>query len=123
MKAILTSVMMLMAIGLFAQDVQYTNEDYTNGNPKVKYEYIGNHTYQAIYYFENGTVREEGYFRDGNTHGLWVTYNESGQMIREGYFNNDKKDGKWRMWNEDGMLLGEVLYLDDMLMSPGVAEK
>lgn len=123
MKVILTSVMMLMAVGLFAQKSQFTNEYYTNGTPKAKYEFIGNHTYQATYYFEDGTVREEGYFRSGKTHGLWISYNEDGKVIREGYFNNDKKDGKWRNWNDEGALLGEVMYLDDILMAPDVAEK
>lgn len=114
---------MLVANGLFAQKSLFTNENYDNGTPKVKYEFLGNQTYQATYYFEDGSIREEGYFRNGKTHGLWISYNEKGQVIREGYFNNDKKDGKWRAWNDQGQLLGEVMYLDDMLMTPTVAEK
>jgi len=63
---------------------------------------------KATYYYDNGQVKQEGYYKDGKLHGKWVAYNENGTKQSVGEYNNGAKSGKWFFWT--GAVLNEVDY-------------
>jgi antitoxin component YwqK of YwqJK toxin-antitoxin module len=94
MKKILFAGLLLSAGVLSAQ----TNQDH-------KYS-IENNIVKATYYYENGTVKQEGSYKDGKLHGNWTAYNEDGTKQSMGEYADGKKTGKWFFWT--GAVLNEV---------------
>lgn len=77
-----------------------------------KYE-IENQLVKATYYYDNGQVKQEGFYKDGKLHGKWVSYNENGTKQAMGEYNNGAKAGKWFFWNDAA--LSEVDYADSRI--------
>jgi antitoxin component YwqK of YwqJK toxin-antitoxin module len=50
---------------------------------------------KATYYFDNGKVKEVGFFLDNKLHGEWITFNEEGKKTAVANYENGKKTGKW----------------------------
>jgi len=65
-----------------------------------------------IFYYENGQVSAEGYFKNGKPTGLWKTYYETGQLKSEGKRVKDKPDSTWLFYREDGALIEKINYED-----------
>nr|WP_294775298.1 membrane-binding protein [uncultured Flavobacterium sp.] len=63
---------------------------------------------KATYYYENGKVQQQGYFKDGKITGQWVAYDENGNKKSIGEYSNGEKTGKWLFWNDKS--LSEVDY-------------
>jgi antitoxin component YwqK of YwqJK toxin-antitoxin module len=59
-----------------------------------------NQKVKVTYYFENGLVHQEGFFKDGKLDGLWISYDINGNKKTIGEYNNGVKCGKWFFWNE-----------------------
>ena len=58
---------------------------------------------KATYYYENGQVQQEGFFKDGKLEGKWVSYNENGSKKAIAEYTKGEKTGKWFFWNEDSL--------------------
>ena len=76
-----------------------TNKNYKNGQ-KV---FDPNNEY-LIYYFKDGTVKDEGIFNDNVMEGKWKFYRNSGQLWQIGHFFNNNKHGEWIRFNRDGLV-------------------
>ncbi len=74
---------------------------------KPELEVVGNRV-KATYYYENGDVQQEGFFKDGKLDGVWVSYNEKGNKMVVGDYTNGLKTGKWIFFNEKNLC--EVTY-------------
>ncbi|MCV9928036.1 membrane-binding protein [Flavobacterium sp. LS1R49] len=70
---------------------------------------------KATYYYENGKVQQEGFFKDGKLDGVWVAFDENGNKKSTGLYANGEKTGKWFFWN--GTNLSEVDYSDSRVAS------
>lgn len=81
---------------------------------KPELEAVGN-TVKATYYYENGKVQQEGFFKDGKLDGVWVSYDEKGNKKTVGEYTNGVKTGKWIFFTED--TLKEVAYVDSKVSS------
>ena len=81
-------------------------------NIEPKYEIEGN-LVKATYYYDNGQIKQEGFYKDGKVHGKWVSYNEAGSKISLGEFTDGAKTGKWFFWNDNS--LNEVDYSDSRI--------
>lgn len=79
---------------------------------KVKLEKKGDVT-QATFYYDNGKIDQQGFFKHGKLHGNWISYNLQGEKIAIGHYENGKKTGKW-IFKTDGTLK-EVDYSDDQI--------
>lgn len=77
-----------------------------------KYE-IENNLVKATYYYDNGQVKQVGYYKDGKPHGKWEAFNENGTKQAIGQYENGAKAGKWFFWNESN--LSEVDYADSRI--------
>lgn len=67
-----------------------------------------------ILFFDNGNKREEGDWNenDRERNGHWSAWWENGSKREDGYFKNDRRHGHWVTWFEDGSKESEGEYLD-----------
>ena len=59
-----------------------------------KLEVVGNMV-KATYYFDNGQIQQEGFFKDGKLEGKWVAFDANGIKKSIGEYSNGEKTGKW----------------------------
>lgn len=97
MKKCLIMAVMLVSGVVFAQKAHH------------KYEVVDNMV-KATYFYDNGKVMQEGFYKDGKVHGKWVSYDEAGNKKSLGEYNNGAKTGKWFFWTDNN--LSEVDYSD-----------
>lgn len=81
---------------------------------KPKHEVIGN-LVKSTYYFADGKICQEGFFKNGKLHGKWTSYDENGIKTAIAEYTNGKKTGKWFFWNNHN--LTEVDYSDSRVAS------
>ncbi len=90
-------VFLVMGVSLYAQE----------NNEKAKFEKKGD-LVEATYYYENGNVSQEGFFKDSKPTGVWKAYDREGNKITQAYYINGIKDGRWFFWKDNE--LTEVEY-------------
>lgn len=103
MKMLGTLVMSLvMSFSLFAQEA----------NDQVKLEKEGD-LIKAVYYHDNGEIRQIGFFKNDKPHGEWKAYDLNGDKIAQAKYNQGEKVGKWFFWNNG--VLSEVDYRNNAI--------
>ncbi|WP_211165434.1 toxin-antitoxin system YwqK family antitoxin [Flavobacterium silvaticum] len=65
---------------------------------------------KATYYHDNGSIAQQGFFKDGKADGKWVAFDANGNKKSIGEYSKGQKTGKWFFWNEQ--TLSEVDYAD-----------
>ena len=87
---------------------------YKNGVPEgVRREYNENGEVEKSYIFKNGKIIAEGILTDsGKKQGLWKEYYENGSLKSEGNYKDDKKTGKWKYYYKNGQLEETGEYVD-----------
>ncbi len=78
-----------------------------NNKVESTYEKQGN-LVAVTNYYDNGSVKEQGFYKDKKLHGEWKMYNQEGVLIVTAHYENGKKTGKW-VFLKDGVLT-EVDY-------------
>lgn len=68
---------------------------------------------KATYYYEDGKIKEQGFFKNKNLEGTWVTYDKNGNKTAIAHYSNGKKAGKWFLWQIDG--LKEIDYENSVI--------
>ena len=63
---------------------------------------------RATYFFENGTIQQQGFFKEGKLHGKWVSFDENGIKKSIAEYKEGEKTGKWFFWSDSS--LSEVDY-------------
>jgi len=81
---------------------------------KPLYEKIGD-LVKVTNFYDNGDIREQGFYKDKVITGTWVTYDRSGEKNTIAKYKNGKKVGKWFMWSENG--LKEINYRNNTITS------
>ncbi len=100
-KCVILVAMMFSGI-LVAQEVQ----------PEL--EAVGNKV-KATYYYENGKVQQQGFYKDGKLDGVWVSYDQKGNKLAVGEYTDGVKTGKWIFFNENN--LSEVAFENSQIAS------
>lgn len=90
MKKMLIIAVLLVSGVMFSQEV------------KPKFEVVDNMV-KATYFYENGQVKEQGFYLDGKLHGKWISYNQDGTKQTIGEYDKGQKTGKWFFWNENSL--------------------
>ena len=93
-KYIILSAFLFSAVS-FAQEI------------KPQLEAVGE-LVKTTYYFENGKIQQQGFFKNGKLDGVWTSYDANGNKLAVATFNNGEKTGKWFFWT--GTNLTEVDY-------------
>ena len=63
--------------------------------------------------YEDGTLKEERFYKDGMDNGRWKYYYENGNKKEEREFKDDKKNGEWLQWYENGNKKAVFNFIDD----------
>jgi len=100
-KAILLAILFISAIG-FSQEKETTFE---RDGDLVK----------ATYYFDNGDVKVQGFFKDKKLTGTWTSFDKQGKKTQIAQYKAGKKVGKWFVWNKES--LKEISYDNNTLVS------
>jgi antitoxin component YwqK of YwqJK toxin-antitoxin module len=70
---------------------------------------------KATYYYENGSIKTQGFFKDKKLTGEWVRFDKAGNKVQLAYYNKGKKVGKWFVWAKES--LKEINYVDNTIAS------
>lgn len=100
MKKYIVSVAVLFSVVLHAQETQ----------PKL--EAVGQ-LVKATYYYDNGQIQQEGFFKEGKPEGKWAAFDVNGNKKSIGEYTEGAKTGKWFFWNDT--VLSEVDYSDSRI--------
>ena len=92
------------------------DEYYENGQPKREYqEWLGDLVEKRGPYrefYENGSIKEEGEYVNGEKNGKWRYLHENGKVFTEKTFvEGVVADGQYKEYNKDGELEKETTYL------------
>ena len=88
MKNFLVFGTLLISSFIFAQEAE-SNHEIVGGLVK------------STYFHENGKISQEGFYKKGKVHGLWISYDENGIKKSQGTFENGIKTGKWFFWDKN----------------------
>ena len=69
---------------------------------------------KGTYYYEDGSIKQEGTYKNGKLHGKWVSYGQDGEKNAIAQYEEGTKTGKWFFWHDD--LLNEVDYKDNRIV-------
>lgn len=101
MKKLLLGALLFTG-GVFAQSVE------------PEYEIQGN-LIKATYFYDNGNIKEEGFYKDGKVHGKWISYSENGAKMAEGEYINGVKTGNWKF--NDDIKSSNVVYVNNRIQN------
>ena len=90
MKKIFITALLVFSGVFYAQEI------------KPKFEVVDNMV-KATYYFDNGQVKEEGFYLEGKLHGKWTSYTETGSKQTMGEYEKGAKVGKWLFWSTNSL--------------------
>lgn len=62
------------------------------------------------YYYPNGQLESEGYFKDDQPHGKWTWYYPNGNVKETGTYFESSKSGTWYKYKWDGILESKSVY-------------
>ena len=62
------------------------------------------------FFFEDGSLKSEGDFKDGKREGEWVFYYRDGKVQQRGGYKNDKPVGDWKWYYPSGNPLREESF-------------
>ena len=68
------------------------------------------YTGKSFALWKNGKKRDEGNYKDGKKHGLWIAWHENGKKHVEVKAKDGKYDGLWTAWHENGKKGMEANY-------------
>ncbi|HSI69018.1 MAG TPA: hypothetical protein VK941_02215 [Gillisia sp.] len=101
LKYLLAIMAIAITTGLSAQEKQPV---YENQGELIK----------GTFYYEDGSIRQEGTYKDGKLHGKWISYGQDGKKDAIAEYNQGQKTGKWFFWSNDDVLR-EVDYTENRI--------
>ncbi len=105
MKKIIASIIFSIVVSGYAQDNKAT---YKAEGDLVK----------ATYYYEDGSIKTQGFFKDKKLTGQWTRFDKDGNKVQLAYYNEGKKVGKWFIWSANS--LKEINYDKNVIASVNV---
>jgi len=103
-------------------NVENVVEYYPNGTKKIEGKRLdGKRHGKWKYYYENGFLWSEGFYKNGEREGNSVVYYDNGRKKIQGQYKKNYRTGVWKVWESDGSLAGsvninETLTKEDSLM-------
>lgn len=102
MKFFLTLMIIFSFSVIQAQEIEPTYEVYGD---KVK----------ATYYFNDGSVHKQGFFKNKKLTGMWTEFDKKGNKVATGFYKDGKKSGTWFQWNNNK--LRQINYKNNVVTS------
>jgi antitoxin component YwqK of YwqJK toxin-antitoxin module len=66
----------------------------------------------AVDRYDNGQLRFEGFYLDGEMHGPWAFYRRDGSLMRRGRFERGRQVGAWQTFDRAGSVVKETTFAD-----------
>ena len=70
---------------------------------------------KATYYFADGSVYRQGFFKNKKLTGEWSEFDKKGNKVATGFYEDGKKTGIWFQWEKNK--LRQVNYKNNMITS------
>lgn len=83
-------------------------------NKEPKFEAAGD-LVKATYYYEDGTIHKQGFFKNKKLTGEWTQFDEKGNKVAVGYYKEGKKVGTWIQWRNN--TLRQIKYNNNTIAS------
>ena len=71
---------------------------------------------KATYHYDNGSIQQVGYFKDGKLDGKWMAYDESGALTSIAEYSNGIKSGKW-IYYTNNVAVREVDFSNNQIVA------
>lgn len=71
---------------------------------------------KATYYYDNGTIQQVGYFKEGKLDGKWISYDTNGKISAIAEYTNGVKTGKWSYFT-NSVCTSEVDFSNNAIVS------
>ncbi len=68
---------------------------------------------KATYFYEDGKIKEQGFFKGKKLEGTWVTFDKKGNKTAIAHYESGRKVGKWFLWENE--TLKEIDYKDNKI--------
>ncbi len=68
---------------------------------------------QTVWY-ENGTIKSKGGFRNNQREGKWIFYYSDGSLKAEGEFRSNLREGSWKLYHPGGKIQEEGSYINNL---------
>lgn len=98
-KSLYTIVVFLVAFSFSLSAKIVHVEYYPNGNVKIEVIKMKKGLHRVNQYFEDGTIMETGYTKNGMFQGRWRRYDEQGEVVATAYYHNNRRIGAWQHLN------------------------
>lgn len=66
---------------------------------KPTFEKVGEKV-KATYYYEDGSVYRQGFFKNKKLTGKWTEFDKTGNTVSIAYYKKGKKTGNWLQWKD-----------------------
>ena len=57
---------------------------------------------REMHFHKDGSVRAQGWLRDGQLDGYWESFRKDGTILRSGHFDMGTQIGDWTTYDADG---------------------
>lgn len=103
-KLIAICIFLVASIG-YSQDIQPT---FSAEGDLVK----------ATYYYNNGTISTQGYFKNKQLTGEWTRFDIDGNKTEQAYYEAGKKVGTWLVYSNES--IKEITYKNNVVAQVNV---
>jgi antitoxin component YwqK of YwqJK toxin-antitoxin module len=103
MKKILILALVIVSSINFAQTIE----------PQLE---ISDNLVKATYFYENGTIQQVGFFKDGKLDGKWTSYDNNGFLKVSATYSEGNKVGTWIYYN-DSLLTKQIDYSNNVIVA------
>lgn len=76
---------------------------------------------KATYYYADGAISTQGYFKDKKLTGEWIRFDKEGNKIQIAYYDNGKKVGKWSVFTKESVK--EINYNNNVIVNVSLNEQ
>ena len=113
---IVAGVLASLLFGCQAPIREIVEQTHPNGGKKKVSYFQGQrrNIVKTFFYFEDGKLQSEQYFKKGQPDSIQAIYFPSGKKYKETWFALGKRNGDERSWYENGQLKSEAHYTNDM---------
>ena len=90
---------------------------YENGNMKLEGKYVeGERNGKWIQWYKNGQIWSEGEFENGLRTGKSTVYNQDGTINYTGFYKLGKPDAEWTFFDENEKVAKKVVYKEGKII-------
>jgi uncharacterized protein len=106
-----------LVAGCRSAEKELVEQTHPDGSKKKVSYYVGTrkNIVKTFFYFADGRVQSEQYFKKGLPDSVLIGYYAGGNKYKETQFSLGKRNGADRSWFENGQIKSEAQYVNDLL--------